>query len=133
MGIESKLELYLDGYDDYNDISGDLNEKMFDLLSDLDPDQLSEEQSSMFEEILDEIEMVNEEEDGDLVDEVKKVRVDKKAKKLRARSYKKNKAKLKMKAKKYRKSSRGKMLAKKSKKMSKRGRTATGKKIVSYR
>jgi len=118
-------------------------DKMFEFIVSLDPAQLTEEQAGSIVEMIEEIELeyegVDESDDYDLDEEEdldeapKRVKVNKSARRARAKAYRKNKAKRKMAAKKYRKSSAGKMMAKKAKRNSKRGKTATGKRKVTYR
>ena len=113
--------------------SDDILERMFEFVTNLDPDILTEDQATILSEIIEDIELKMEGIDEDGLDEApKKVRVKPADRRKRKLAYKKNKQKIKMKAKKYRKSSTGKRLAKKRKVMAKRGRTATGKRIKTY-
>jgi hypothetical protein len=110
--------------------SDDILNRMFEFVTDLDPDILSEKQAGILYEIIEDIDLRME---G--IDEAtpKKVRVkpgDKRENKL---YYKKNRQKIKREASKYRKTSKGKQLAKKTKINNKRGKTATGKRMVSYK
>jgi hypothetical protein len=110
-------------------------DKMFHFIVSLDPDQLSEEQSSDIMEMIEDIEIEYEgvNEDGSMDEAPKRVKRDRGAARKRAKSYRKNKSQRKRAAKKYRKSARGKQMAKKSARMAKRGKTATGKRIRQYR
>jgi len=123
MSIVDKMERYLN---DTEEVLEDYDERLFDLVASLDPEQVSEEQAYEINSFMEEL-------DIDELDEVKKIKIKSSDKRANKKAYRKNKAKLKIAAKKYRKSSKGKLMAKKAKKMASRGRTATGKKKVSYR
>ena len=141
----------IDNYMDSNDISeDDVFDRALELIMNLDPDNISEEQAESVmliinsldeedgnddEEDDDDMEDDEDEEDEDEVSEFakKKVRIDPAARRKRKLEYKKNKAKRKVKAKKYRKSAKGKQMLKKAKRLGKTGRTATGKKQTTYR
>ncbi len=121
-------------------------DRMFEFITSLDPDQLSEDQADEVMDIIESVELeyddINEEEeyddeedeedeeyDDEEMDEAKAIRVRRNRAAMRKRkiAYKRNKAKRKRMAKRYRKSARGRLMAKKSKRMAKRGKTATGK------
>lgn len=108
--------------------SEDILNRMFEFVTNLDPDILSEDQATVLSEIIEDIDLKME----GIDEAAKKVKIKPADKRERKLYYKKNKQKIKMKAKKYRKSSTGKRLAKKAKIMNKRGRTATGKRIRTY-
>ena len=120
--------------------------RMFEFITSLEPDQLSEEQAGIIMDIIDDTEMefdgVNEieleydgvnEDDDSLEEAPKRVKRDRGAARKRAKSYRRNKNQRKRAAKKYRKSAKGKQMLKKSKRMKKRGKTASGKRIRQYR
>lgn len=108
----------------------DLAEKMFSFIEDtVDIDNLDDERSDDFDEIL----TMMEDYDEDSLDEAairKKIKPSEKRE--RARAYRKNKASLKRKAKKYRKTAKFKKYAKKSKRLGKRGKTASGKRKTKF-
>jgi len=123
-------------------------DKMFNFITSLDPEQLSEEQSYDVMDIIEEIELeyegVDESEeyddldddlDEEILDEVapKRVKRDRMARRKRSKAYRRNKSKRKMAVKRYRKSARGKQMAKKAKRNARRGKTATGRRIRKYR
>jgi len=132
-----------------NDISeDDVFDRALELIMNLDPDNISEEQAESVMLIINSLDEEDgdeddededmEDDDEDEEDEVsevakKKVRIDPAVRRKRKLEYKKNKAKRKMKAKKYRKSAKGKQMLKKAKRLGKTGRTATGKKQTTYR
>ena len=135
-------ELVDDVYDD-----AELIDKMFELITDLDPDVLNDEQTALLYDILDiiaaydrDLEESEDEEDDDMEDDeeeddeemkealaARRKKIDRVARKQRAREYRRNKAKIKLRAKLYRKSAKGKRVARKAKRMSKLGKTSTGK------
>lgn len=105
----------------------ELLEKMYDLITTLDADKLSEWQAEQLVDIIDDLAG-----DDEPVDEVKRVRISPAEKRNRARSYKKNKQKIKVRAKRYRKTAGYKKYKKKSKRMSKSGKTSTGKLVRKF-
>jgi len=124
------------------DMYDEVFERMFDFVTSLEPEQLTEEQAEVLYGIIEDIDLKfddgtgEEDEDEEDVDEAarpKMVRINRAARRKRKMAYKKNRAKLRMKAKRYRKSARGKRLAKKAKIMARRGKTATGKRIRRFR
>ena len=155
----SRLDIYL-GEEEISEEAEDMiMNKAMDLIMDLDPDNLSEDQAEGVMSIIDLLEAgltkkqeklpeplkkaikkkkgikdeEDDEDDEDSMDEIKKVRIDPSARRKRKQEYKKNKSKRKKEAKKYRKSAKGKQMAKKAKRMAKTGKTASGKKKVQYR
>ena len=132
---EEKMETFkeiFEGIDTDEEIEcDDLAEKMFNFIEDtVDIDNLDDERSDDFDEILS---MMENYEDEDELDEAairKKIKPgDKRA---RARAYKKNRATLKRKAKKYRKTAKFSRYKKKAKRGSKRGKTSTGKRKTKF-
>lgn len=121
-------------------------DRMFEFITSLEPEQLSESQAGEVVDMIEDIELeyeLDEDEDElyeddeldeDELDEVaiKRVRRNKSLQRKRRRIYRKHKAKRRMAAKRYRRSSRGKMMAKKAKRMARRGRTATGRRKRRY-
>lgn len=109
------------------EIGKDLIDKMFDLIIDLDSDQLTEEQAENISNIIDML-------DPPELNEVfrKKVRRDITAAKKRRREYQRHKAARRLKARKYRRSSAGKRTLRKAKRFAKVGRTSTGKRIKTF-
>ena len=110
-------------------ISGDLDEemdgelliKMFDFITSLDEDQISEDQADLIAEILD---MVDPDEE---ISEVykRRVRRDLQTARQRRRDYRRHRSQLKIKARKYRRSAKGKQTLRKAKRYAKIGRTST--------
>ena len=106
----------------------DIAEKMFSFIEkNVDLENLDEEQSGVFSEILDAIDSDDELEEGAIRKKISAV-----DKRERKRDYRKNKAALKLKAKKYRKTQRFKKYQKKAKKKAKMGRTASGKRKTTF-
>lgn len=111
----------------------ELASKMMDFIeSNIDIENLDEEQSDIFNDILEDIEnLEDDQEDGEL-EEVKRVKISPKARRQRAIAYRKNKSRLKLKAKKFRKTAKFKKYKKKAKRAAKRGKTTTGKRKTTY-
>jgi hypothetical protein len=104
-------------------------DRMFEFITSLNPDQLSEDQASEVVSIVEDVELEYDgiDEDYDDLDEAKlKVRHNKAEMRARRLAYKKAKAARKMAARKYKKSAQGRLMLKKAARMAKSGKTATG-------
>lgn len=106
----------------------ELLEKMFNLITSLDADKLSEMESEELVSIIDELAG----EDDEEIDEIQRVRISPADKRKRSRQYKKNKSKIKIKAKRYRRTASYKKYKKKTKRMSRSGKTSTGKRVRKF-
>jgi hypothetical protein len=123
-------EVMMGGTEQLNYLEDDeLLEKMYDLITSLDPNKLSELQAEELVGIIDDI--AGDDEDEEL-EEVKRVRISPAAKRERKKQYKKNRNKLKIKAKRYRKTAGYKKYKKKTKRMSRSGKTSTGKLVRKF-
>jgi hypothetical protein len=116
-------------------------DRMFEFITSLEPDQLTEEQAGEVIDIIEEMELEYEgvdedeefdEEEEDLNEAPRRVRRNKALKRKRSMQYRKEKSKRKRQVKLYRKSARGRLMQKKAKRMSKMGKTATGKRKRTY-
>jgi hypothetical protein len=144
----SRLDTFLIGSNQDIKPDGDILNRLFDFVTDLDPDQLTEEQADVLYEIIEDVdfdaddeeeeyyERGDEGEDGldeeDLDEAPIKRRINKQVRRQRALKYRKNRAKVKQKAKKYRKTAKYKQLQKRAKMKARSGRTATGRRKVRY-
>lgn len=106
----------------------DIMERMFDLITSLDADQLTEDQTDEAINIIDELDEENE------ISEFVKIRqkIDRQTRRERKKEYRKKKARLKQKAKRYRKTAAYKKWLKKKKRFAKVGKTATGKRVRKF-
>lgn len=109
-----------------------LLDDMIDLLTDIDPESLTDDQADALEDIFSRLENYEDEEDVDEAMPARKIRRDVRARRKRSREYRRQRSRLKVKARRYRKSARGRLLAKKRKMMAKRGKTATGQRKRTY-
>ena len=126
-----------DVYDD-----PELLDLMFDFISSIDPEVLTDEQAEKLTEILEIIQAYDDEDDEDIFngidDEVtealaaKRKKINRTLRMQRKRLYRMKKAKLKLKAKIYRKSSKGKRTLRKAKRLGKLGKTSTGKRKTKF-
>jgi hypothetical protein len=143
MLTESKIDNFLEEELDDSDYDfmedADLMEKMFDLISNLDTEKLTDDQIEQATEIIDLVAGEttpegSEKEDEDEVSEiaVKKVRINRRVKRKRKIAYRKKRAKLKNKAKKFRKSAKFKRWKRMSKLKKRSGKTASGKRIRKF-
>jgi hypothetical protein len=107
-------------------------ERMFGLLTSLDPEQLSEEQAGEVMSIVEDVELEYDGIDEEELDEIQRVRHDVVGLRKERKYYRKNKAALRREALRYKKSSRGRLMAKKAAKMAKLGKTATGRRKRMY-
>lgn len=122
-------EVMMGGIEQLNYLEDDeLLEKMYDLITSLDPNKLSELQAEELVGIIDDIAGDDDEE----LEEIKRVRISPAAKRERKKQYKKNRNKLKIKAKRYRKTAGYKRYKKKTKRMSRSGKTSTGKLVRKF-
>jgi hypothetical protein len=137
MKTEDKIISYLQEQSDEIDINTDtaeyvsdedLLEKMFDFITSLDPNKLSDEQAQELVNIVDHLSEKPEEE----IQEIKRVRISPAEKRKRRALYRKNKQKILAKARRYRKTSSYKKYKKKAKRMSRTGKTSTGKMIRKF-
>ena len=130
MDITKKID---DFYTNISDIDVEYDELLFEralnIIIDLDPEILEEEQLDEIESILSDIELYGEE-------DITEVKLAKKSsaekRRMSKKFYRKNKAKVKVKRKKFKKSAAGKKRVRKTKQMAKSGKTATGRKKVRY-
>lgn len=129
-------EYTMDTNDESIKINDDLFERMADFIIELDPDSLSDNQLQEVMDIIDDMEVISnteDDEDEDIVDEVRLAKRTSAQSRLKAKSYyRKNKSKIKIKKKKFKKSAAGKARARKTKIMGASGRTATGRKKTQY-
>lgn len=126
--ILDKINEYFDETEDEkHEESSDILDEMYNLITSLDPDKLSDEQADLFVEIIDNL--------ADETNEAvaaKKVKINPADKRKRRQQYRKNKAKIKVKAKRYRKTASFKKWKKKSDRKKSAGKTATGKRIRKF-
>jgi hypothetical protein len=116
------------GTEDANYLEDDaLLEKMYNFITSLDPDKLTDMEAG---ELVDIIDMLADEDEE--VDEVQRVRISPAEKRKRSKAYKKNKSKIKIAAKRYRRTASYKKYKKKSKRMSRTGKTSTGKRVRKF-
>lgn len=143
--VIDKIKGYLDDIeDDQEDIeygeASDILDRMYSLITSLDPDKLSDEQAKLFTDIIDDL---ADEEDEDIeaddadVEEAfsftrKKVKIPPAMKRKRRMEYRKKRAQLKVKAKKYRRTADYKRWKRKSTRMKRVGKTASGKKLRKF-
>jgi len=131
MDITKKIDDFYTSTSDNIDVEYDekLFERTLNLIIDLDPEILDEEQLGEIESILSNIELYGE-------DDITEVRLAKKSTAEKRRMskgyYRRNKAKVKLKRKKFKRSAEGKKRKRKTKLMGKSGKTATGRKKVRY-
>jgi len=130
MDITEKID---DFYTNLENIDVEYDEQLFEralnVIIDLNPEILEEEQLDEIESILSDIELYGEED----ITEVKLAKKSSAEKRRMSKSfYRKNKAKVKVKRKKFKKSAAGKKRIRKTKQMAKSGKTATGRKKVRY-
>jgi hypothetical protein len=135
MSIDKKIEDYLKEDEDileeedtefFDD--SEVMDRMFEFITNMEVDNLTEEQASELVDILDEIA-------GKEIEEgisAKRVKIDPKEKRKRKREYRKKKAKLKMKARKFRRTAKYKRYKRKKERKAKSGKTATGKRIRKF-
>ena len=137
MKTEDKISSYLNeqevmigGIEQLKYLEDDeLLEKMYDFITTLDPNNLSDLQAEELVGIIDDISVQDDEED---IDEIKRVRISPAAKRERKKQYKKNRQKIKIKAKRYRKTASYKRYKRKTKRMSRSGKTSTGKLVRKF-
>ncbi len=108
------IEEFIEGDDE-------LMEKMFDFITSLDVEQISEDQA---DEIIEILELLDPEDISEVFK--KRTRRDLGAARKRRREFRRKRAQIKIKARKYRRSAGGKKTLRKAKRMGKRGRTSTG-------
>lgn len=110
---DSDIEEFIDGDDE-------IMEKMFDFITSLDSDQITEDQADEIFDILDLL-------DSEDINEVfkKRTRRDLSAARERRREFRRKRAQIKIKARKYRRSAKGKKTLRKAKRFGKIGRTST--------
>ena len=136
MDFLNRLDTFLIGGNRSVKPDSDITDRLFDFATNLDPDQLTEEQADILYNIIDDIEFDDEDQDsyyGESIDEAPvKKRINKQDRRKRSMNYRRNKAKIKMKAAKYRKTAKYKQLQKKAKARAKSGRTATGRRKTTY-
>lgn len=104
------------------EIHKDILDEMFDLITALNPEKITEEQAIIISNIIDML-------DPEPIQEgffKRRVRRDLKVARERRRNYRRNRAKLKRKARKYRRSAKGKQTLRKAKRFGKFGRTSRG-------
>jgi hypothetical protein len=139
--IDNFLEEELDDSDYEFMEDADLMEKMFDLISNLDTEKLSDEQIEQATEITElvagrikpeGVEGAEKEEEEVSEFTAKRVRINRSVKRKRKKLYKKKRAKLKLKAKRFRKTAKFKRWKRLSKRKKKSGKTSTGKKIRKF-
>lgn len=122
-------EMDVDDVEDELESCDDLTVKMFDFIeSNVDIDNLNDEQSDDFDDILIQMENFDDLEEGAKI----RKKISPQDKKRRARDYRKNRATLKRKAKKFRKTSKFKKYQKKAKRLGARGKTSTGKRQTKF-
>jgi hypothetical protein len=129
MDTLDKIDKYIVNNDDEYDDA--IVEKMFDFLSNLDPEQVPENLVDDYVDIIDELAG----EDDDDVDEDfarKKVKISVADKRKRKMAYRKNRAQLKLRAKKYRRTTKYKQYKRKAARKAKQGKTSTGKRQRSF-
>jgi len=108
----------------------DIADKMFSFIEDnVDLENLDEQQSDIFGEIL---VAMDDDDDDELEEGVLRKKISAVDRRERKQNYRKNKAKLKKKAKKYRKTNKFKKYQKKAKKKAKMGKTASGKRKTTF-
>jgi len=127
MSALDKINKYIDDIEEpEDDFDEEIMEKMFDFMSNLNPDQVPEDLSDDYVNIIDELA-------GEDVDDIgegfakKKVKIKVADKRKRKMEYRKNRAKLRLKAKKFRRTTKFKQYKRKSARKAKQGKTSTGK------
>jgi hypothetical protein len=129
-----KIEKYLQEQEDIsteeaNYLNDDaLLEKMYNFITSLDPDKLTDMEAGELVDIIDELAGENDDE----LDEIKRVRISPADKRKRSKAYKKNRSKIKISAKRYRRTAGYKRYKRKSKRMSRTGKTSTGKRVRKF-
>lgn len=132
--VYDKIDNYLNeqeviGTENANYLKDDeLLEKMYNFITSLDSNKLSDMEAEELVGIIDELAG----EDEDELDEIQRVRMSPADKRKRSKAYKKNKSRIKIKAKRYRRTASYKKYKKKSKRMSKTGKTSTGKRVRKF-
>jgi hypothetical protein len=140
--VIDKIKGYLEDTDDSEEAieyeeAANILDRMYNLLTSLDPEKLSSDQADLFTSIIDDL---ADEEDEDVEENIeeafgftaKKVKISPALKRKRRQEYRKKRAQLKLKAKRYRKTANYKKWQRKSKRFKKVGKTATGKKIRKF-
>jgi hypothetical protein len=135
--IQKKLEDYLEereSDDFYPEEDVSLMDRMMDFIMELNIDNLSEEQSDEFFDIVDNLADSNLDEMFELDEAIsaKKVKISPQAKRERHREYRKKRAALKLKAKKFRKTAKYKQYMRAKKRKMRQGKTARGKRIRKF-
>ena len=131
MNTIDKINKYMEEEIEDDDFDDNLVEKMFDFLSNLDPEQVPENLTDDYINIIDEL-AGSEEDEVDEDFAKKKVKIKASDKRKRKMEYRKNRAKLKMKAKKYRRTTKFKQYKRKATRKAKQGKTATGKRMRKF-
>ena len=124
--LEEQEDISTEGANYLNDDA--LLEKMYNFITSLDPDKLTDMEAGELVDIIDELAG----EDDDELDEIKRVRISPADKRKRSKAYKKNRSKIKIAAKRYRRTAGFKRYKRKSKRMSRTGKTSTGKRVRKF-
>lgn len=140
--VLDKIKSYLDPEQDTDeeDIeyeeATDILDRMYDLITSLDPDKMTDNQAEKFVSIMNDLaDQEDEDEEGSRKDEAvppKRVKISPILKRKRRMEYRKKRAQLKVKAKRYRRTASFKRWKRKTKRFSKAGKTATGKRIRKF-
>ena len=135
--VIDKIKAYLE--DDEEDIdykeSTDILDRMYDLITSLDPEKMTDDQANKFIQIINDL---ADEDDEDSETErnegvpPKRVKISPTEKRKRRKKYRQKRAKLKVKAKRYRRTAGFKKWQRKTKIKRKAGKTATGRRIRKF-
>lgn len=142
MSIQDKIDNYLNEDDTFEellleediDLEADVNlmHRMFEFITNLSPENLTEEQQIEFLDIIDE---VADEPSGEEVNELfaaKRKKINRALRRKRKRLYRKTRVKVKMAARKFRRTAAYKAYKRLKKRKAKSGKTARGKRISKH-
>ena len=137
--VIDKIKAYIDPEDEEEDIeyeeATDILDRMYDLMTSLDPDKMTDKQAQTFISIMNDLADEDDEEEESSRNEAfvaKRVKISPSEKRKRRQQYRKKRAQIKVKAKKYRRTPGFKKWKRKTKIKRKSGKTATGSRIRKF-
>ena len=139
--VLDKIKAYIDpdedddGEDIEYDEAADILDRMYDLITSLDPDKLTDKQAEEVVSIINDLADEGDEEDEEERNEgfaAKRVKISPAEKRKRRQKYRKKRAQIKVKAKRYRRTAGFKKWKRKTKIKRKAGKTATGARIRKF-
>ena len=137
--VLDKIKAYIDPEDDEEDIeyeeATDILDRMYSLITSLDPDKMTDKQANLFVDIMNDLADEKDKEEEQQRNEgvpPKRVKISPTEKRKRRMKYRQKRSQLKVKAKRYRRTSGFKKWKRKTKIKRKAGKTATGKRIRKF-